>query len=233
MGSPVKQNPACAEMRVRTVLFDYGLVLTGPPDPGSWAAIRDLSGLSEEVLHEAYWYSRHDYDRGTLNGSAYWNAVAERSSTKFSEPQIAELKKLDVDLWTVPNQPMIAWAQRLQRADVRTGILSNIGDAMSDGITRKLAWLADFSHCTWSHALFLAKPEPEIYRRTAELLGTPPQHILFIDDRIENIETAKAIGMHAIRYTTQQEFEREMHDCGYGTLLDIGLVPASASMQPA
>ena len=228
-----KDNSAGAASRVDTVLFDYGLVLTGPPDSAAWAQMREVSGLNEDALHETYWHFRHDYDRGALNGTAYWNAVAERAGTSFNAEQITTLEALDVDLWTVPNQPMIAWVQRLQRAGVRTGILSNIGDAIAEGIVARLPWLADFYHCTWSHALSLAKPDPEIYRKTAELLHTPPDRILFIDDREENVQAARSLGMQAVRYTTQHEFERAMHERGYGALLEIGLVPAAAAMQPA
>src|SRR5437868_6277345 len=233
MALPSKENSARARSRVDTVLFDYGLVLTGPPNPAAWAQMREVSVLTEDALHEAYWHFHHDYDRGALNGCAYWNAVAERVRTSFNPDQIAALEALDVDLWTVPNQPMIAWAQRLQRAGVRTGILSNIGDAIAKGIVERLPWLAEFYHCTWSHALSLAKPDPEIYCKTAELLHTPPERILFFDDRGVNVEAAKSLGMQAVHYTTQDEFERAMQEGGYGMLLKIGLVPATPAMQPA
>ena len=38
--------------------------------------LRAVSGLDEARLHEAYWKFRHDYDRGALTGTAYWDAVA-------------------------------------------------------------------------------------------------------------------------------------------------------------
>ena len=65
-----------AEPRVDAVLFDYGQVLSGPPDAAAWGVLRAVSGLDEERLHAAYWKFRHDYDRGTLTGRAYWDAVA-------------------------------------------------------------------------------------------------------------------------------------------------------------
>ena len=40
----------------------------------------------------------------------------------------------------------------------------------------------------------LRKPEPAIYRRAIDILGCPPQRILFIDDREENV--AGATGGH-------------------------------------
>jgi putative hydrolase of the HAD superfamily len=48
--------------------------------------------------------------------------------------------------------------------------------------------------------LGLRKPEPAIYRRALDILGTPAQRILFIDDRVENAAAAAAAGMKTIRF---------------------------------
>ncbi len=205
---------------ITTVLFDYGLVLSGPPDPAAWSRIRTITGLDEDPLHTAYWTHRHDYDRGALTGPAYWQAVAAHTGITLSPTQLEALLTADTDLWTQPNAPMIDWAARLQRADIRTGILSNIGDSIAEGICHKLPWLSAFDHCTWSHALSLAKPDPAIYLHTAEALNTSPANIFFIDDREENIAAALAVGMQAIHYTTHPEFEREMRKRGLEWLLD-------------
>jgi putative hydrolase of the HAD superfamily len=204
---------------VHAVLFDYGMVLSGPPNPAAWARMRALSQFDEESLHREYWAHRHPYDRGTYTGEAYWRRVAEGNGTAFSPEQIAGLIDADTDLWTDLNPPMLAWAQALQRAGVRTGILSNIGDAMAEGLLRKFDWIAGFDHCTWSHALKLAKPEQAIYRHAAEGLGTPPESILFIDDRADNLAAAEKFGMQTIQYLDHAQFLDEMEARGFGALL--------------
>jgi len=207
---------------IDAVLFDYGMVLSGPPNPAAWAHMRAITGLDEDHLHAAYWEFRHDYDRAALTGPAYWHAVAAHAGIAITDAQISALLAADVDLWTVPNTSMIDWAARLQLAGVRTGILSNIGDCIADGIIAKLPWLSGFYHCTWSHALFMAKPEPAIFLKAAEALNTPPSRILFIDDREDNVAAAIATGMTAIQYTTHPAFEREMRARGFAWLLDAG-----------
>ena len=116
---------------VQAVLFDYGMVLSAPPDPAAWQRMRTITGLSEDLLHREYWAHRHDYDRGTLTGVTYWQKAAagagitltpQPSSTPSSPPTPTSGRQL--------NHPMIDWAQRLQRAGLRTGILSNMPDAM-------------------------------------------------------------------------------------------------------
>lgn len=207
------------------MLFDYGQVLSGPPDAVAWARMRATTGLDEDALHKGYWAFRHDYDRGVLTGLAYWHAVANHAGVVFDPEQVAALLDADVDLWTQLNSPMLEWAGRLQGAGMRTGILSNIGDAIADGICGRLPWLAGFDHCTWSYALRMAKPEEAIYIATANALKTPPAKILFIDDKEENIAAAEMVGMRAIHYTHHAEFEQAMRVRGFGSLLDVGLDP--------
>jgi putative hydrolase of the HAD superfamily len=220
------QNPSTeneADRRIDTVLFDYGQVLSGPPDAAAWARMRAIMGLDEEQLHAAYWAFRHDYDRAALTGRAYWHAVAERAGIAINDAQIAALMAEDVELWTDLNMPMVDWAGRLQRAGMRTGILSNIGDCIAEGIIAKLAWLGGFYTCIWSHELFMAKPEPAIFIKAAEALNTPMASILFIDDREDNVAAAAALGMLTAQYTGQAAFEHEMRARGLAGLLEVGL----------
>jgi putative hydrolase of the HAD superfamily len=216
--------------RIRAVLFDFGMVLSGPPEPRAWARMLEASDLDNSALHAGYWAHRHDYDRGALTGQAYWHAVGQSSGRSFTANQIASLIAADTDLWTDLNQPMVDWAARLQQAEIRTGILSNIGDAIAEGICAKCGWIAAFDHCTWSHALNMAKPDPEIYIETAKALGVAPDETLFIDDREDNIFAALALGFQAIRYTSHAEFEREMRERNLGWLLDARAQPEASTL---
>jgi putative hydrolase of the HAD superfamily len=207
---------------IQAVLFDYGLVLSGQPDPAAWERMRTITGLSEDLLHREYWAHRPAYDRGDLLNIAYWEKTAAGAGITLTPTQLDQLIAADVDFWSQLNPPMIDWAQRLQRAGIRIGILSNMPDAMAEGLLAKHGhWLAAFDHATWSYALNLAKPEPAIYLRAAEGLRTPPANILFVDDRAENIKAALAVGMQAIQYTDHATFEREMRTRGLDHLLQL------------
>lgn len=204
---------------VRAVLFDYGLVLTGPPHPPAWERMKAILHAPEGPFHTAYWRSRHDYDRGHLSGEQYWQTVAEDLGQTPDPNGLRALIDADTELWTQPNQPMIDWAAALQAAKVRTGILSNLGDAMEAGVLRRCPWLGCFDHLTFSHRLRTAKPDPIIYQHAAEGLGVPPSEVLFIDDREDNIEAARAAGMQAIRYTDHIAFAQAMRQAHLEHLL--------------
>jgi putative hydrolase of the HAD superfamily len=207
--------------QIQAILFDYGMVLSAPPDPAAWQRMRTITGLPEDILHREYWAHRHAYDRGDLKGHAFWHKLAIGAGIVLTPDQLTALTDADTDLWGRLNPPMIAWAQRLQRAGIRTGILSNMPDAMEAGLRARHHWIEAFDHNIWSHALNLAKPELEIYQHAAEGLKTPPANILFIDDRAENITAALAVGMQAIQYTDHDSFEQAMCARGLDYLLQL------------
>jgi len=210
---------------IQAVLFDYGVVLSGPPDPSAWARMLAITGLADAEFQPAYWAPRHDYDRGFHTGTEYWLTAGRLAGVEFTETQIAELIEADNAMWTQVNQPMVDWALRLQAAGTPTGVLSNLGDDLTAGVLARQHWLGGFDYLLWSHTLKLAKPEPAIYRHAAEGFGFAAENILFIEDRADNVAGGIAAGMRVIFYTTQPAFEAEMQALGLGELWASGERP--------
>ncbi len=215
-------------MKITAVLFDYGRVLSGPPDPEAQREMEQILDIDEPALQVAYWSHREAYDRGTLGGLSFWEDVAKDLHRPLSAEDLDALIRLDNKLWTQPNMPMIQWAANLHSAEIKTGILSNLGDAMEAGIFARFPWLAGFTHHTFSHRLGMVKPDPAIYRYAATGLGTPESEILFIDDKEENVAAARGVGMAAITYRGYDEFLQSMADMGLDWLLAPTKVRASA-----
>jgi putative hydrolase of the HAD superfamily len=207
---------------IDAVLFDYGMVLSAPRNRAVWTELARLSGLSEDALERAYWLQRDDYDAGTLSGEEFWSGIGAGAGMTYSAEQLAQMNAGDVRLWGDLNEPMVRWVQRLHDAGVRTGILSNMGDRMAEGLGSRFDWLDRFHHKVWSHALNMRKPDPAIYAHSAAGLGVDPSRILFIDDRPENTAAAVDFGMKAITYKDFSDFTTEMQRQGFGDLLRVG-----------
>ncbi|MGA9062858.1 MAG: HAD-IA family hydrolase [Terracidiphilus sp.] len=60
----------------------------------------------------------------------------------------------------------------------------------------------------------LRKPEPAMYRRALDILGSAPYRTLFIDDREENVAGAAAAGMKAIRFMGAEALRSELKRLG-------------------
>ena len=206
---------------IDAVLFDYGLVLSAPRNPRVWTELAGVTGMSEADLERAYWLQRDDYDAGALTGEEFWSGIGATSGLNYSPSQLAEMNAGDVRLWGDLNEPMVQWVLKLHESGVRTGILSNMGDRMAEGLAARFDWIGRFHHTVWSHALNMRKPDPLIYAESASGLGVEPAKILFIDDKPENTSAAIAFGMQAIIYTDFQSFTAEMDRRGFGDLLRI------------
>ena len=196
---------------MQAVIFDYGMVLC-QRDPGAFRTLLALTGLDEAGFDRYYWRDRHAYDLGQIDGPAWWSNFARDTGNSFSPAQIETLVENDVLLWTRLNRPMLAWAAALQDAGLATAILSNMGPDLLRLMRRSpdYAWLARFTHLSWSCELHIAKPDPAIYTYTCDKLGVAPAEALFIDDKPENIAAAETLGMHAIQFTGVAQLRRDL-----------------------
>jgi len=209
------------KVKISAVLFDYGMVLSNPPDDVDWRAMERVLDAEQTSFQAAYWKYRDAYDRGALSAAAYWETVARDLEKVLDAGELGGLIDADTVVWTRPNAEMMEWSARLNRAGIKTGILSNIGDAMELGVLGRFPALREFSHHTFSHRLGIAKPDAEIYRHAVEGLGVPAVETLFVDDREENILAARAIGMVAVQYLGHAGFMEEMQRIGLGWLLYV------------
>lgn len=58
------------------------------------------------------------------------------------------------------------------------------------------------------------KPLPEIYRAAIDISGLPPETALFIDDKQENCEAARAFGMNAIHFESPAQLRASLTQHG-------------------
>lgn len=56
------------------------------------------------------------------------------------------------------------------------------------------------------------KPEPEIYERLFARFNLKPEECIFTDDRPENIEGGRALGMEGIVFQNAEQYERELRE---------------------
>jgi putative hydrolase of the HAD superfamily len=210
-----------SKIKISAVLFDYGMVLSNVPEELHWRQLEHILVAEQAAFQAAYWKYRDAYDRGALNAQIYWESVARDLDKPIDAEVLRALIDADTVVWTQPNVEMMEWAARLNRAGIKTGILSNIGDAMELGVLGRFPALGEFTHHTFSHRLGIAKPDAEIYRHAVEGLRVPAGEVLFVDDREENIVAARAVGMMAVQYRGHGRFVEEMERMGLGRLLRL------------
>jgi 2-haloacid dehalogenase len=78
----------------------------------------------------------------------------------------------------------------------------------------RFPFLRQFTDVVVSGAEQLLKPDPRIYRMLLERNGLRADDCLFIDDVPENVDGARAVGMHAVQFTTPAALHRALQAHG-------------------
>jgi HAD superfamily hydrolase (TIGR01509 family) len=113
--------------------------------------------------------------------------------------------------WNRLNDRMVAWLDALIDAGVQTGILSNMGRDTWALVGPKFGRVGSL---TLSFELGTVKPEPEIYRVCLDALGVEPGEAFFVDDRRENVEAAKSLGIDAVVFEGEEALAVELERRG-------------------
>lgn len=197
-------------MNLRAVIFDFGNVLCFPPTENQWSEAAALCGVSTPEFLANFWRRRRDYDRG-MKPTEYWRDFAATIGQEFDDSMIEEMIRREIDFWSHHDARVLAWIKDLRGAGVRTSILSNLPQPLGENLRAAKGFLEHFNQVTFSYELGVIKPEPEIYHCAVQELGVAPEEALFLDDRTENVEGARAIGLHAKLFTTWEDFVTQKH----------------------
>ncbi len=198
---------------VRAVIFDFGGVLCLHPDEARITRAAAACGLPVEQFLKDFWRTRRDYDAGRMEPAEYWSGIA---GPLLSETKLQELIRCEVELWNQYDQRVFDWIGRLRKAGHRAAILSNLPRVLGDELRSTRGFLDPFDHVTFSYELGAIKPEAEIYEDAIRGLGVNPAEALFLDDRPENVEGGRAVGLRSELYSCWEEFARSKLPERYG-----------------
>ncbi|MGW5263848.1 HAD-IA family hydrolase [Microbispora sp. NPDC004025] len=87
------------------------------------------------------------------------------------------------------------------RARVPVVLVSNATSELAAHL-RELELHDAFDHVVSSYDVGVAKPDPRIFEIAAGRAGVPAPRCLFVDDRTENVDAARALGMTGVVYRT-------------------------------
>ncbi len=89
--------------------------------------------------------------------------------------------------------------------------LSNLNLSHWDYIQKKKWEFIDyFDELILSHEIHLIKPDPKVFNYTIQKAGCKPNQIVFIDDGLNNIRSARELGIIGIKYTNEDELIEEL-----------------------
>ena len=195
------------------ILFDVGgVLLTNGWDQNERAAAIKNFHLDAKALETRHAEVFSAWERGEISGKAYLNTVVFYEPRDFSRGEFFAFMLAQSKL--LPNGALPILEELSASNHYMLGALNNEARETNAhrfsrfGLRRYIK--VAFSSCYMG----LRKPEPAMYRRAIDILGSLPQRILFIDDREENVAGAAAAGMKAIKFTGSEALRTEFKNLG-------------------
>ena len=233
----MQKNPSFAEHRngspsVSAVILDYGKVLVRSPTPEEFGRMARVLNVDFELFYELWEASRGAYDRSDLTAKEYWFKLAGQCNISINEKQVDVLRKLEVEIWANADPVMLDWLAQLDAARIKTALLSNMPTDLMTHVLANFAWMQQFTFKTFSAEVRLIKPDPAIYEQTLEGLGVAAAEALFVDDRENNIQAARGLGMHAIQFQSTEQLRRDLEKFGFPILPAVAESSSAISRGP-
>jgi len=185
----------------QALILDYGNVLSQPQDERWFQVMAVEIGTSGDSLRTAYWRHRPLYDAG-IPAREYWGRVLGTLGTgrQANGGLLDRLIDADVASWTQYRDDVWTLARLFRDAGGRTAFLSNGVPEVMARIRADRPLEGWFDVVVVSCEVGVAKPDPVIFQLCLTRLGVEPAQVLFVDDRIENLEGAARLGLQTCHF---------------------------------
>jgi FMN phosphatase YigB (HAD superfamily) len=169
----------------------------------------EVAGITPEAVRKALFGSAENaaaitcYESGQITTDQFFDHFCQVTGTTPDRKRLADAV---CDIF-YPIEPMFALVRRLADAGNRLGLLSNTNplqwEYLRDGRYPVMAVGDPVSAFDWaivSYEVGAMKSGPEIYAAAARRAGAAPHEVFFTDDRLENVEGARAAGLDAVQF---------------------------------
>ncbi|AMW08299.1 hydrolase [Streptomyces qaidamensis] len=179
------------------------------------ARLEQLAGLAEGTTTRVAYAPETDLPLllGKIGKEEWVETIVRGLVGEVSEPQARELGTALAEAPFWADDEVVTMLRRIREHLPLVLVTNATLELESDLESLGLSGLAH--HVVSSARVGVAKPDREIYEIAAERAETPIERCLFVDDRLENIEAAVALGMTGLHY-------REPKDLRKGLALALG-----------
>lgn len=195
---------------IKALITDFGGVLMRTRTDRSRRVLEQRLGLPPNTVDDRVFSCGMSQRgmRGEVSELALWQyletdlALARHGLTwqEFQEEFFSE-DFLDEELMTLI---------RGVRPGLKTGLISNAWSGLREVLHTRVPIADAFDVLVISAEEKVAKPDPRIYQLTLDRLGIQPGEAIFLDDFIENIHAANALGMIGIHFQSGPQAQRDI-----------------------
>ena len=191
------------------ILFDVGgVLLTNGWDRQERAAAAEHFHLDAQDLETRNAEVMDAWERGEIDRNQYLDAAVFYEPRDFSRDDFFDFILAQSKL--LPDGALEILAKLSAANRHMLGALNNEARETNEFRFGKFELRRYFKVALSSCYVGLRKPEPAMYRRALDILGSRPNRTLFIDDREVNVAGASDAGIKAIRFTGAEALRKEL-----------------------
>jgi putative hydrolase of the HAD superfamily len=193
---------------IQAVFWDLGGVIIRTEDRSSRAAWEARLGLPPRELDQIVFAGEMGRKAalGLAGTEDVWTWVAERLGL---DPEQRENLRKDFWRGEVLDLELVGYIRGL-KANYRTGLISNAWREIRQDIENEWRIADAFDDLIISAEVGLAKPDPRIYQLALTGLGVEASQSIFVDDFLENLEAAAALGMHTVQFVNRSQAQQQV-----------------------
>jgi glucose-1-phosphatase len=186
-------------MTIEAVVFDLGGVLIDVQYARAIARLRARCSADADMLQQALRSaaSLQRFECGELTPREFHTAFCDVGRLDIG---FEEFCAVYCDIFE-PMPQMIEAHQQLRASGMATYIFSNTSELHLTHIRRHYSFVSQFDGYFLSYELGVMKPDDRAYAAVETALGRPVSALLYIDDRVENVEAGARRGWHALHHT--------------------------------
>lgn len=197
-------------MTIKALFWDIGgVLLTNGWDREQRADVISRFGLDAGDFTERHKLAVPELELGRLTLDDYLSQVVFYAPRDFSREDFRAAMEAE----SQPHAGTLALARDLA-GRWRMYALNNEGHDLNEYRVRTYSLhdflLGFFTSCY----LGVMKPNPAIYRLGLRLAQVQPAEAVMIDDRLQNVEAARSVGMRAVQYVDAAQLREELARLG-------------------
>ena len=201
-----------ANMKIEAILFDLGKVIV---DFDFQSMLRQLCHSCskpaeefEKVFVDPEWALR--YERGLVTTREFHEHLC---SSGGLEMELSEFCRIWSSIFA---EELLISEKLLRELKQRYPLIlvSNTNEAHAEHIRQNYSVLDYFDEKIFSFEVGCMKPDRRIYEYAIEASGKPAEALFFTDDRPENIEGARQLGIRAHQFRSESDLIAALQDAG-------------------
>lgn len=200
-------------MAIKTIFWDIGgVLLTNGWDADQRA--RTLTSLGANIgdFEERYEAANYYWERGLSTDTEFFERTLFYQPCPFTEEQLWQGIKAEQKVLHPGSFELLAKLKSAGR--YRLATLNNESRELNEYRLDHFDLRPYFDFFICSGYVGEMKPYPKIYRAAIEISGNRPEETLFIDDKTQNCDAARAMGMRALHFTNPQQLAADMDAIG-------------------